>query len=163
MSISHLLEYQSVTRLVCWSLAISKASFLNSIRPCPEFLESLFIATSCPKSSSTLAKFTVKQVLPHFSLTISRLWTLYTGPNLPSPSLFAAKKPNVAVENLSKLNIRSSLLVSPSQCFPALPSSCNSTSCFFLCKLSLAFYFFHNTYNEETNKGGNSCPCNQNC
>ncbi|KAF5815613.1 hypothetical protein HanXRQr2_Chr03g0124981 [Helianthus annuus] len=39
------------TRFVCWSLAMGISSFLNSTSPCPDVLESLLIATSCPSLS----------------------------------------------------------------------------------------------------------------
>ncbi|XP_028197075.1 uncharacterized protein LOC114382043 isoform X1 [Glycine soja] len=38
---------KSFIKFVCWSLAMSLASFVNSISPCSEPLESRFIATSC--------------------------------------------------------------------------------------------------------------------
>lgn len=39
------------TRFLCWSFAISKISFLNSSKPCPDVFESLFRATSSPFSN----------------------------------------------------------------------------------------------------------------
>eukprot|EP00256_Glycine_max_P066409 XP_025981004.1 uncharacterized protein LOC102667826 isoform X4 [Glycine max] len=38
---------KSFIKFVCWSLAMSLASFVNFISPCSELLESRFIATSC--------------------------------------------------------------------------------------------------------------------
>ena len=42
---------RSLTKFRCWSLATIKISFLNSKSPCPEFLDSLFTAISCPSES----------------------------------------------------------------------------------------------------------------
>lgn len=39
---------RSLTRFLCWSLAIKITSFLNSVNPCRELFESLFTAISCP-------------------------------------------------------------------------------------------------------------------
>lgn len=43
---------RSLTRFLCWSLAIRIVSFLSSSNPCPEFCDSLLTATYCPFSNS---------------------------------------------------------------------------------------------------------------
>ena len=42
---------RSLTRFTCCSLAMSMTSFLNSSKPCVEYLDSRFTATICPPSS----------------------------------------------------------------------------------------------------------------
>lgn len=47
---------RSLTRFLCCNLAISVISFLNSSRPCPDLLESLFTAISSPPGSTPWSK-----------------------------------------------------------------------------------------------------------
>ena len=43
---------KSLTRFLCWSLAMSVASFFSSSQPWPDLLESLFTATKFPFSNT---------------------------------------------------------------------------------------------------------------
>jgi len=47
-SSSWMQQPKSLTRFLCWSLDINLTSFINSFIPCPEVLDNLLTAISCP-------------------------------------------------------------------------------------------------------------------
>ena len=95
---------------MCWSLAMSISSFLNSTNPCDELIESLFTAISCPSGNfpwiTVLIResFKLVNMQTHNGNYSGPSLTLYTGPKPPCPSLFSIEKLFVAATTNAKLN-----------------------------------------------------------
>ena len=75
----------SLTKFLCWGLANRRTSFLNSISPCPESIDSLFTAISRPFGSFPGNDDTTKYVCLDFEFVTQSLslWSVIQHIYLP--------------------------------------------------------------------------------